>query len=96
MCGNRRGIDALPAERTMMNDDKQTTMKMDDDKPKTMGDNKPSTMTTMIQQQLCGDRKGIDASPAVGEGLTVAANEGDDGNCVESMREGFQWRCERD
>ena len=81
-----------------MNDDEQTTMKMDDDEPKTMDDNKPSTMTTMIQQQLCGDRRGIDASPAVavGEGLTVAANEGDDENCVESMRQGFQWRRERD
>ena len=82
MCGDRIGIDALPAERTMMNDNKQTTMKIDNNEPKKMDDNKPSTMTTMIQQQLCGDRRGIDASPAVGEGLTVAANEGDDENCV--------------
>jgi len=61
-----------------------------------MDDKKPSTMTTMIQQQLCGDRRGSDASPAVGEGLTVAANEGENENCVKSMREGFQLRCERD
>ena len=79
-----------------MNDNEQTTMKMDNNKPKTMDNNKPSTMTTMIQQQLCGDRREIDALPAVGEGLTVAANEEDDENCIELMREGFQWRCERD
>ena len=96
MCGNRRGIDAFLAERTMMNDNEQTSMKMDDDKPKTMDNNKPSTMTTMIQQQLCGNRRGIDAFPAVGKGLTTPANEGDNENCVKSMREGFQWRCERD
>ena len=96
MCGNRRGIDAFPAERTMMNDNKQTTMKMNGNEPKKMDNNKPSTMTTMIQQQLCVNRRGIDALPAVGEGLTVAANVGDDENCIELMREGFQWWCERD
>jgi hypothetical protein len=75
----------------MMNDNEQTTMKR-----WTMDNNKPSTMTTMRHRQLCGDRRGVDTSPAVGEGLTVTANERDDENCVESMREGFRRRWERD